>query len=79
MSSEVECLDNMILAQFVIKACIKLRDSTSVGIETGQYSYLKLLLLDFFVLCLDVLLVKTCENVISDIESRVCCNHRGSA
>ena len=45
LSLEIECLDNMLLAQFTIKACVKLRDSSSIGIETGQYCYFQWFLL----------------------------------
>jgi hypothetical protein len=38
LSLEIECSDNMLFAQFTIKACVKLRDSSSIGVETGQYS-----------------------------------------
>ena len=41
LSLEVECLDNMLFAQFFEQTCVKLRDSSSVGIETGQYGYLQ--------------------------------------
>ena len=78
MSLEVECLDNMLFAQFTIQACVKLRDSSSIGIETGQYSYFQLLL-GFLVLCLDVLLVESCKNGVSDVKSRICSNYRSSA
>jgi hypothetical protein len=39
LSLEIESFDNMFFAQFTIKACVKLRDSSSIGVETGQYSY----------------------------------------
>ena len=79
MSLEVERLDNMLFAQFTIKACVKLRDSSSIGVETGQYSYFQLLLLAFLVLCLDVLLVESCKNCISDVKCRVSGDYRSSA
>ena len=39
LAAEIEGLDIVISAQFTIKACVKLRDSPSVGIKAGQYSY----------------------------------------
>ena len=68
----------MILAQFFVKACVKLRDPSSVRIETGQYSYLQKIML-FRVLGLDVLIVKTCKDIVSDVKRSVCCDYRCSA
>ena len=78
LSLEVECLDNMLFAQFFIKTCVELRDSSSIGVETGQYSYFQLLL-GFLVLCLDVLLVESCKNGVSDVKSRISSDYRSSA
>ena len=75
---EVERSDNMCFAQFTIKACVKLRDSSSIGVETGQYCYFQLLLA-FLVLCLDVLLVESCKNSLSDVKVCISCDYRGSA
>ena len=68
MSAEIECFDNIILAQFIVNACVKLRDPTSVGIETGQYRYLQLLFFAFSVLSLDILIIKTGEDILCDVE-----------
>ena len=79
MACEIERSDIVISAQFTIKTCVKLRYSPSIGIKTGQYCYLQFLFLAFFVLGLDVLIVKTCENVISDVKCCVCSDYRCSA
>ena len=68
----------MLFAQFSVKACVKLRDTSSVRIETGQYSYLQIILL-FRVLGLDVLIVKTCKDIVSDVKRCVCSDYRCSA
>ena len=57
----------MRFAQFAIQTSIKLRDSSSIGVETGQYSYFQLLFA-FLVLCLDVLFVESCKYVVSNVE-----------
>ena len=75
MAAEVERLDIVMFAQFTIQACVKLRYSPSIGIKTRQYCYLQFLLFAFVVLRLDVLVVKTSENVVCDVESRVCCHY----
>ena len=78
LSLEVECLDNILFAQFTIQACVKLRDSSSIGVETGQYSYFQLFWI-LLVLCLDILFVESCKHSVSDVKSLVCCHYRCSA
>jgi hypothetical protein len=36
LSCEIECFDNMLFAQFFIEICVELRDTSSIGVETGQ-------------------------------------------
>ena len=67
MSLEIECLDNVIFAQFFEKTGVELRDTSSVGVETGQYCYLQLSEL-FSVLACDVLLVESCKNLVCNVE-----------
>ena len=67
LSFEIECPDNMFLAQFIIKTCVKLRDSSSVRIETGQYCYFQLLLC-FGVLCLDILFIESGKNIVCNVK-----------
>jgi hypothetical protein len=67
LSFEIECSDNMCFAQFTIQTSVKLRDSSSIGIETGQYSYFQVLLA-FLVLCLDVLFIEFCKHILSDVK-----------
>ena len=50
LAAEIERLDIMSLAQFLIQTCVELRYPSSVRIETGQYRDLQLLLLFFAVL-----------------------------
>ena len=65
---EVESLDNMIFAQFTIQACVKLRNSSSVGVETGQYCYFQLFALVCLVLGLDILFIELLKNVCCNVE-----------
>ena len=78
MPAEIESLDIVISAQFTIKTCVKLRYSPSVGIKTGQYCYLQFLLFAFVVLCLDVFIVKTGDNVVCDVKSSIGSDYRCS-
>ena len=78
MSLEIESFDNMLFSQFTKQACVELRDSSSIGVETGQYSYFQLLL-GFLILGLDILLVESGKNVVCDVKSGVSCKNRSSA
>ena len=79
LPAEVEGFDNMAFAQFFVKACVKLRYTSSVRIETGQYGYLQDCYLFFLVLCLDVLVVESCEHILCDVKACIGCDYRCSA